>query len=51
MSTAVGNTRHRLTALDSRPKSAAEMTEFIEEIRRLAAEMGCAIPSPGEIAT
>ena len=29
--------------------SVDEMTEFIEQIRRLAAEMGCAIPSPGEV--
>lgn len=27
----------------------AEMTEFIEQTRRLAAEMGCYIPDPGEI--
>ena len=27
----------------------AEMTEFIEQIRRLAAELGCDIPSPGEV--
>lgn len=27
----------------------AEMTEFIEQIRRLAAELGCVIPDPGEI--
>jgi hypothetical protein len=30
--------------------STAEMTEFIEQIRRLAAELGCDIPSPGEAA-
>jgi len=29
--------------------STAEMTEFIEQVRRLAAEMGCAIPAPNEI--
>lgn len=27
----------------------AEMTEFIEQTRRLAAEMGCNIPNPGEL--
>lgn len=28
--------------------STAEMTEFIERVRQLAAEMGCDIPAPGE---
>jgi len=28
----------------------AEMTEFIDNIRRLATEMGCSIPSPNEVA-
>jgi hypothetical protein len=28
----------------------AEMTEFIDRIRQLAAEMGCSIPSPSEVA-
>jgi hypothetical protein len=28
----------------------AEMTEFIDRIRQLAAEMGCSIPSPNEVA-
>jgi hypothetical protein len=30
--------------------STEEMTEFIDSVRRLAAEMGCSIPSPGEVA-
>lgn len=29
----------------------AEMAEFIDRIRQLAAEMGCSIPSPNEVAT
>jgi hypothetical protein len=29
--------------------STAEFTEYIDAVRRLAAEMGCVIPGPGEI--
>lgn len=29
--------------------STAEMTEFIEKVRRLAAELGCSIPNPDQV--
>ncbi len=37
------------TVRRTRDLTTAEMTNFIEQCRRLGAEMGCVIPSPGEV--